>query len=276
MSAKKANRFFLYLLLAVIALIFVVPIFYSLFNSLKSQQEILSVNMTFFPHRPILDNYAYVFARGGKYLNYYRTSVVITVLGVVITVICSAMAGYAFAKLPFKGSGVIMAFILFVVTFPLAALLIPIYIMEYNLGLLNTAWGLIFPNVMNVLPFSVFIMRGVFKAIPKEMEESAEMDGCSVFQTWLNIVLPIARNGLVIVTVFSFYSIWGEYTMGKTLATEDSAMPISVALTMLKGDSWNFGVLGAVITMTIIPPIVVFLIFQKQLVEGMVQGAVKG
>lgn len=89
-------------------------------------------------------------------------------------------------------------------------------------------------------------------------------------------MLPLAQNALVVVLVSGFYSVWGEYTISKTLATKDSIMPISVALTLLKSEDWNYGVLAAAITMSIIPPITIFTIFQNNLVEGMTAGAIKG
>ncbi len=275
MKKKTVLQIILFALLTLVAVVFVVPILYCIFTSVKTSTEILQ-EITFLPRNITWENYEYVFARGSKYLNYYWNTIAITVSGVLITVLFSSMAGYAFAKLPFRGSNSIMGFIMFIVTFPLAALLIPIYMMEFKTGLLNTHLGLILPNVMNVLPFSVFIMRGIFVDIPDELGESAEIDGCGVFRTWWDIMMPMARNGLIIVIVYAFYNIWGEYTMGKTLATQDASMPISVALTLLKGEDWNYGVLGAVITMAIIPPIAVFTAFQKEMVEGMVQGAVKG
>ncbi len=275
MKKKTVLQIILFALLTLVAVVFVVPILYCIFTSVKTSTEILQ-EITFLPRNITWENYEYVFARGSKYLNYYWNTIAITVSGVLITVLFSSMAGYAFAKLPFRGSNSIMGFIMFIVTFPLAALLIPIYMMEFKTGLLNTHLGLILPNVMNVLPFSVFIMRGIFVDIPNELGESAEIDGCGVFRTWWDIMMPMARNGLIIVIVYAFYNIWGEYTMGKTLATQDASMPISVALTLLKGEDWNYGVLGAVITMAIIPPIAVFTAFQKEMVEGMVQGAVKG
>ena len=275
MKKKTVLQIILFALLTLVAVVFVVPILYCIFTSVKTSTEILQ-EITFLPRNITWENYEYVFARGSKYLNYYWNTIEINVSGVLITVLFSSMAGYAFAKLPFRGSNSIMGFIMFIVTFPLAALLIPIYMMEFKTGLLNTHLGLILPNVMNVLPFSVFIMRGIFVDIPDELGESAEIDGCGVFRTWWDIMMPMARNGLIIVIVYAFYNIWGEYTMGKTLATQDASMPISVALTLLKGEDWNYGVLGAVITMAIIPPIAVFTAFQKEMVEGMVQGAVKG
>ncbi|MCK9288148.1 MAG: carbohydrate ABC transporter permease [Sphaerochaetaceae bacterium] len=261
--------------LLIASLLFVLPIVFCIFTSFKESIEIIK-DVTFFPHKWSLVNYDYVFVRGTKYLTYYLNTIIITVSSVAITLGLSSLAGYSFAKLPFKGSKVLLASILFVLAFPLAAILIPIYIMEYNLGILNTYIGLILPNLLLILPFSIFIMRGTFIDLSHELEDSAEIDGCNVPQTWWHIMLPLAQNALVIVLVSGFYSVWGEYTISKTLATKDSIMPISVALTLLKSEDWNYGVLAAAITMSIIPPITIFAIFQNSLVEGMAAGAVKG
>ena len=275
MRRKKVTNTILFIILLLVSITFIIPILYTFLTSFKSEEEILQQG-TFFIHHMTFENYMYVFLRGSKYLNYYWNTTCITLFGGIITFVFSAMAGYAFAKLPFKGSNGIMGFILFIVTFPLAALMIPIYIMEFKTGTLNSHIGLILPNVMNVLPFSIFIMRSTFVDIPNELIESAEIDGSSVPQTWARIMMPMAKNGLIIVLVYSFYNIWGEFTMAKVLATEDAAMPISVALTLLKGESWNYGVLGAVITMSVLPPIIIFIIFEDKMVAGMVAGAIKG
>ncbi len=275
MKKKTVLNLILFIVLLVIAVLFVIPIVYCFCTSLKTSSEILTQG-TFLPHNITWENYEYVFARGSQYLTYYWNTIVITFWGVLITVLFASLGGYAFAKLPFPGSNAVMVFILFVVTFPLAALMIPVYIMEFKLNLLNTHIGLILPNVMNVLPFAVFLMRGVFKDIPDELIDSAEIDGCSVPRTWWSVMLPIAKNGLIIVLINAFYVIWGEFTMASALATQQNAMPISVALTLLKGEDWRYGVLGAVITLSIIPPITIFSIFEKEMVAGLAQGAVKG
>lgn len=272
---KKSTTVLISIVLIPISLLFILPIVFSVFTSFKESVEIIK-DITFFPHKWSLVNYDYVFARGAKYLKYYLNTIIITLASVAITVVLSSLAGYAFVKLPFRGSNALLKVILFVLAFPLAAILIPIYIMEYDLGMINTYIGLIFPNLLIILPFSIFIMRGTFINIPSELEDSAEIDGCNVPQTWWYIMLPLAQNALIIVLVSGFYSVWGEYTISKMLATKDSIMPISVALTLLKSEDWNYGVLAAAITMSIIPPIVVFAIFQNRLVEGMSAGAVKG
>lgn len=272
----KVSRLVFYSLLMIISVFFLVPIIYSLLTSFKTEQEIFSKLITLLPRNPTLASYKYIFQRGAVYINWFKNSTVITVVGVILTTILSSTAGYAFARLPFKGRELMMVFILFIITFPVAVLLIPIYIMSYELDILNTNLGLILPNVASLLPFTIFIMRGAFKLIPQEIEDSAEIDGCSVFMTWLKVMLPIANNGIIIVIIYSFYVIWGEYIFAVTLATQESAMPLSVALTLLKGEGWNYGVLGAAIILSIIPPIIIFLAFQKYLVSGIIKGAIKG
>lgn len=274
-SLKNRSNIPVTIALIIVSVIFVFPIFFCLFTSFKDSTEIIK-EITFFPKRWSSVNYDYVFARGAKYLKYYLNTIIITVSSVLITMALSALSGYAFARLHFKGSNTLLGIVLFILAFPLAAILIPIYMMEYDLHLLNTYIGIILPNLLCILPFSIFIMRGAFIDMPRELEESAEIDGCTVPQTWWHIMLPMAQNALIIVLVSGFYSVWGEYTISKTLASKDSIMPISVALTLLKSEDWNYGVLAAAITLSMIPPIAVFTIFQDKLVEGMAAGAVKG
>ncbi len=275
--SRNIGRTILLAVMTGLSAVMLVPVLVALFNSVKLEQEILSANMTFFPRAVHWDNYDYVFRHAEKYYYYFKNSIVITVSSVIITVVTSSLAGYAFAKLPFRGRDGILGFLLFLVTFPLAVLLIPIYIMEYDMGLINKNLGLILPCVATVVPFCVFIMRGVFKEVPDELQEAATIDGCSVFQTFLRIMVPAAKGGLAIVVIFSFYNVWGEYTLSRALATNDKAMPISVGVVLLKGEGgWQYGVLGAVITIALIPPIAMFMKFQKHLVSGVLSGAIKG
>ncbi|MDD3367138.1 MAG: carbohydrate ABC transporter permease [Sphaerochaetaceae bacterium] len=276
LTYNSKSQWVLAILLVLISLVFITPVIYAIVTSFKLEKDIIGSSPTFFPRNPSFENYRYIFERRGVYLLYYYNSTVITIAGVLITTVLSTMCGYAFARLPFKGRNVIMGFILFIVTFPLAVLLIPIYIMEYEVGLLNTNLGLILPNVTTVLPFSIFVMRGIFRSIPKELEESAEIDGASVFATWWKIMMPIGLNGISIVIIFCFYNIWGEYILARTLATQTPAMPLTVGLTLLRGEGWSYGILGAVIFLALLPPVIIFMIFQKQLIEGITKGAIKG
>ena len=272
---SKSFSLFVTMSLLVISLIFILPIVFCIFTSFKESTEIIR-DITFFPRKWSGVNYGYIFARGAKYLQYYLNTIIITVCSVAITLVLSALSGYAFARLPFRGNRLILSLILFLLAFPLCAILIPIYMMEFEIGLLNTYLGIILPNLLCILPFSIFIMRGTFIDMSSELEDSAEIDGCNAPQAFLHIMLPLAQNALIIVLVSGFYNVWGEYTIAKTLASKDSIMPISVALTLLKSEDWNYGVLAAAITMSIIPPITIFAIFQDKLVEGMTAGSIKG
>jgi ABC-type glycerol-3-phosphate transport system permease component len=263
-----------YLLLIVVSVFIVTPFVYTFLDSFKTAQEIFQVPQSFLPKQFVLENYTKIVT--GNFLDYFMNSVIITIWGVLLVVILSALSGYAFARLPFKGRGILLVALLLIITMPLAIFLIPMYIMENNVGILNTKLGLILPNVAVVLPFAIFIMRGTFVGIPIELEESAVMDGCGIFRTWWNIMLPIAKNGLVIIIIHAFYNIWGEYTLAKTLSTDQASMPLTVGLTLFKGEVWAFGTLSSVIVLSMLPPIIIFILFQKQMVEGITQGSIKG
>jgi ABC-type glycerol-3-phosphate transport system permease component len=138
---KKNPNLIIALVLLAIVIIIIIPLLYAIVTSFKLEKDIIGPNPSFFPHQISLDNYKYIFEHSELYLKYYLNSTIITVFSVLITIILSTMAGYAFARLPFKGRDTILGFILFIVTFPLAVLLVPIYIMEYKMGLLNTNLG---------------------------------------------------------------------------------------------------------------------------------------
>lgn len=274
MISDITSKITMYLILIISAVFFIVPFVYTLLNSFKSDQEIFKVPQSFIPREFVLDNYKNIVE--GHFIQYFINSAIITVSGVVLVVILSSLAGYAFARFPFKGRDLLLISLLLIMTLPLAIFLIPVYLMEYKFGILNTKLGLILPNVAAVLPFAIFFMRASFVGIPKEMEESAEIDGCGVFHTWWRIMLPMAKNGLIIVVIHAFYSIWGEYTFAKTLATDQAAMPLTVGLTLFKGEVWALGILAAVIVLSMLPPIFIFVFFQKHIVEGIAAGSVKG
>jgi ABC-type glycerol-3-phosphate transport system permease component len=274
MSKSTLSKGLIYLTLVAVAIFFVTPFIYTLVNSFKTEMELVQVPQTLFPKQFVMDNYSKIIT--GNFIDYFINSAVITFWGVIFVVILSSLAGYAFARLPFKGRDILLICLLLTITLPLAVFLIPIYMMENNMGILNTTLGLILPNVAVVLPFAIFIMRGTFVGIPKELEESAEIDGCGVFQTWWMIMMPIAKNGLMIIIINSFYNIWGEYTLAKTLATTKASMPLTVGLTLFKGEVWALGTLASVIVLSMLPPIIIFVIFQKQMIQGITQGSIKG
>ncbi|MGB3375833.1 MAG: carbohydrate ABC transporter permease [Microbacterium sp.] len=271
----KAMAGFTHAALVIAAILFLSPILYIVLNSFKVPEDIFKEPPSILPERWTLQNYITTVASGG-FGGYFWNTVVITVVGVVLVVVLSSLAGYGFAKLRFRGSALLFSAIIATLTIPLAILLVPMFIMESRSGILNTQLGLILPNVAVTLPFAILIMHKHFADIPVEIEDSAEMDGAGRFRRWWSIMLPLTKNGMILVTVITTYSIWGEYTLAKTLATSPPAMPLSVGLTLLKSEVWEYGTLAAVITLAILPPIIIFALFQRKIVEGITQGAVKG
>lgn len=272
--ALRPGRALLNVTLLAVSALFLAPLAYIAINSFKPAGEVFTVPPTILPREWTLENYGDV--TSGLFGAYFSNSIVITVVGVLLVLALSALAGYGFAQLKFPGSGLLLTAIIATLTLPLAILLVPMFLMENATGLLNTRLGLILPNVAVTLPFAILIMRAGFDEIPSEIEESAEIDGASRLRRWWSIMLPLTRNSLILVTVITTYNIWGEYTLAKTLATEPPAMPLTVGLTLLKGEVWEYGVLAAVITLAILPPVIIFVAFQRHIVRGIAQGAVKG
>ena len=162
------GKVLIHLCLGSVALVFLTPFVYVFLNSFKTTEEIYWVPQSFLPKQWILDNYLQI-GEKGHFVDYFMNSVIITCTAVFLVLVISSLAGYAFARLPFKGRQLLLGFILMTITIPLVVFLIPMFLMENAAGLLNTNLGLILPNVAVVLPFAIFIMRSSFVGIPKEI-----------------------------------------------------------------------------------------------------------
>lgn len=274
LKASPLARSATYVLLVLCALFFLSPLVYIFLNSFKPAGEIFQVPQSVLPRHWTLENYTSLLRSGMG--DFFLTSVFITVFGVILVALLSSLAGYGFAKLPFPGANLVLMAIVAMLTIPLVIFLVPMFLMENATGLLNTRLGLLLPNVAVALPFAILIMRAAFMGIPKEVEESAIMDGAGALKRWWLVMLPMARNGVVLVVIMTAYGIWGEYTMAKALAVDPSAMPLSVGLTLQKGEVWQYGTLAAVIVVAMLPPLIIFVVFQRHIVAGVAQGAVKG
>ncbi len=274
LKTSPLARWATYVLLALWALFFLSPLVYILLNSFKAAGEIFQVPQSILPRQWTIENYVSLLRSGVG--DFFVNSLFITVFGVVLVALLSSLAGYGFAKLPFPGANLVLMCIVAMLTIPLVIFLVPMFLMENAVGLLNTKLGLLLPNVAVALPFAILIMRAAFMGIPKEVEESAIMDGAGALKRWWLVMLPMARNGVVLVIIMTAYGIWGEYTMAKALAVNPPAMPLSVGLTLQKGEVWQYGTLAAVIVVAMLPPLIVFVIFQRHIVAGVAQGAVKG
>lgn len=273
-----ALNFILFVLLLVTAFVFVVPFLWTFLTSLKTNDEIYASALTILPTKITFEHYVKVITQMGDFLKYFRNSVVVSLWSVLATVVFSASMGYAFSKMDFKFKNIYLGFVLFILTLPYVIYLIPIYIMESKMDLIDTAWGLILPYIATNLPMSVFIMRGQFNNVPNTLGEAATIDGCNNWQVFSKIMLPVVKPGIATVIIFTFINVWGEFTYGRTLTATAKAQTLPVGITFLRDEaaSWQYGTLTATIILSLIPLLIIFLSMQKYFISGIMEGALKG
>lgn len=225
------------------------------------------------------DNYARLSDFGAGIGRYLWNTALVSVLTVVISVIVSVLAGYGFARFTFPGKTIVFFGILAVIMVPHSTLLIPLYTILASVGLTNSLVTLAFIYATFQLPFGVYMMRNTFEAIPREIEESAALDGCGPVRTLWRVLLPIAVPGVVTVALFAFLAAWNEFLAPLIFLTDDRQFTLPIALQSISVGQLgavDYGALQAGITVSTLPCIILFLLLQKYYVNGLVNGALKG
>ena len=265
-------------LLAALALIFFAPLLWMLLTSFKPTDEIYRQPMTILPNSWTLAQYQSIVQNAHLFPVYLKNSFLITILSVLIVTVVAVLAGYSFARLRYRGRNVLFMAFLFILGVPNVIFLIPVYLMLSQLRLTNHYIGLILPYVALNLPIAILIMRGTFRGLPAEIEDAARIDGAGVLQTLFHVMLPMARAGLASAVVFSFLSIWEEFLFAVTLMTKPEYLPISVGINFMKDEaqSWAYGTLSAVIILSVLPALILFIAAQRYYVQGFLEGALKG
>lgn len=264
------------LVLGFFLLLVVLPIYWMVITSFKTNPEIINAQeITFFPKTFTFENYASLFEMF-NYGTLLKNSIFLAVSTGIIVTIFAIFGGYAMARYRFKGKGAILLFFLITQMIPGILVMIPIYIFFSNVGLINTRFSLLVVYVIGNLPFSVITMRSFFERIPISLEESARVDGCSQMQSIFKIVLPIMFPGIVSVFIFAFIGAWNELISGTIYISSPDLWTIPVGLKSLIGKysvQWGNLMAGGVLAM--LPTAILFVFMQKFIVEGMTAGAVK-
>ena len=279
MTGKKyASTAIIFIILLVTSFIFIIPFLWTALTSIKVNAEIYAFDMVIIPSTVTFEHYVRVITKMGDFLMYFRNSVITAFWSVIAVVIFSSTLGYAFSKLNFKFKSFYLGFILFVLTLPYVIYLIPIYIMESKMNLINTHAGLILPYIATNLPMSVFIMRGQFNGIPLSLSDAALIDGCNYFNVFTRVMLPVVKPGIATVIIFTFINVWGEFTYGRTLTSTAKSQTLPVGITFLRDEAtaWQYGTLTATIVLSLIPLLIIFLSMQKYFIKGIMEGALKG
>lgn len=261
-----------------IALLFLLPLYWTLVTSLKGKTEVYGVPPTLIPQSPTLENYKTIFTlENGIYLRYFLNSVVITIISVALTAVVSILAGYGLSKLKLKGRGIILACFLAAIMIPFQALLNPLYLIMARFHLLNTMLSLVLIYTTFHAPFCIYMMKNSFDTVPDALLESAKLDGAGDLRTFLRICLPLTWPSVATVAVYSAYTTWNDYLIALVFANSSSIKTFNVGLTNLAigyyGTDW--GVLSAGSLLGMLPIMFLFLFLQKYFIKGMMSGAVK-
>ncbi|WP_461218097.1 carbohydrate ABC transporter permease [Lapidilactobacillus salsurivasis] len=264
-----------YMIMILFTIMCLYPIFWLFLASFKTNQE-LYVNTWGLPENWQLTNYVNAIVKGGV-IRYFGNSVIIAVSSVLVTAILSAMASYAITRMQWKLSKITYNVFLLGMMIPIYALIIPLFSVFKSMGLLNTYLAVIIPQIAIGFPMAIFIMCGFMQSIPKELEEAAFMDGCSIYRYFVKILLPIAKSSIVTVAVVQFINVWNDLLLPRIFLTDNKMMTLPVGLTNFQAmySTDYVGEIAAVI-ITIVPSIIVYILLHKQIMEGMVAGAVKG
>ncbi|QOV18518.1 carbohydrate ABC transporter permease [Blautia liquoris] len=278
LSKKKVARFFVGLILALISFGWLIPFIWTLLTSVKVNDEIYTNILKFLPSHLYFGHYRSIFTKLGSFFSYFKNSVVVSFWSVLFNVIFAATLGYSFSKFEYYGKKIFEGFIMLVITLPYVIYLIPIYIMQSKMNMIDTNLGLILPYIATNLPMSVFIMRGQFNGVPNEMMEAARIDGANQWQTFSKTVIPVVKSGIATVIIMTFVTVWGEFTYARTLSVTPKSQTLAVGITFLRDEaaSWQYGTLTATIILSLIPVMVIFLSMQKYFVKGIMAGAIKG
>jgi ABC-type glycerol-3-phosphate transport system permease component len=275
----KALRLAGVLLLLVLVLL---PIYWMAVTSFKLQPEIFKIHPTLLPRQFTWSNYSQILAgnlaSSIAFLTYFKNSIVVALLTVASTLLLATPAAYAFSRVPFRGKRTLTYLVLVSQMLPIVLILIPLYRTFLGLGLLSTYAGLILPYLMFSLPFSIWMLKGYFDSIPRELDDSAKVDGCNRMQAMLRVILPNVRPGLTATAIVTFIMAWDEFIISLTIMDKDAmrTLPVGMLQSFVGQFSIKWGQMMAASVITAVPVVIIFIFLSRHLIGGLITGAVKG
>lgn len=271
----KVSKLIIYIILIILAVVYIAPLLWVIMASFKNNTTLMTDPFGW-PNPLNFDNYVVAWT-GGGIGGYFLNSVIVVGCTLVISILINCMAAYGMARMKWKLSGAAMVFFLTGMMVPIHATLIPLYTMFSAIGFLNSYLSLIVPYVVFTFGQSIYIMRGFFGNIPKEMEEAAVIDGCSIWRAFWRIIMPISTAGIFTIGLFTFNGTWNELLVGLIFTNSKAIRTLPVGLTSFVGQySTNYTPMFAAIVIAILPTIIVYCCFSNKIVGGLTAGAVKG
>jgi multiple sugar transport system permease protein len=281
-SLSRSRRWallFSYVFLTLFAVFFLLPPYYMIVTSLKSNAEvahmatnpwIIADGVTFEHFRTLLEK--------TDFLIFFRNTVVVTLCVVAITMVVSILAAYSLARMKFWGSGILATGIFLTYLIPDSLLFIPLFQIVRSLGLLNSYWGMVLVYPTLTVPFCTWIMIGYFSSIPKELDEAAVIDGANHMQMLLKIFIPVALPGIVAATIFAFTVSWAQfvYPMAFLYSSDQQVLTVGTVTSLIRGDVYQWGMLMAGALLAAAPPLIIYAFLMDYYIAGLTAGATKG
>jgi raffinose/stachyose/melibiose transport system permease protein len=269
------RRSLVYVLLGCAAVLTISPFVLVLFTSLKTMDDIHQRGPMALPEVYHWENFKDIW-QVGNFIGYFENSVIVTVVVVLFVVLLSLLAAYAFAYLRFVGKGLLFLVILLGLMVPLDLIIIPLFHNLKSIGLLNTRWAIILPQIALSIPFSVFLLRGFMRDIPAALLESARIDGSTELKNLMYIIIPMLYPPLVSVIVFNSLGTWNNFMLPTILIQQDQLRTLPVGLNYFQTKyTMDYTKIATAAVISAIPTLVVYMIFQRKITTGMMMGALK-
>ncbi|WP_246552226.1 carbohydrate ABC transporter permease [Vallitalea pronyensis] len=269
---KNATIYFLLIMFLVVCMF---PLLWLILNSFKTQEDLFT-NTWGLPKSWTLNNYVNAVIEG-NIGNYFINSLLISVVSVSITIFLSTMTSYGITRLKWKLSGIVLSLFLMGMMIPTYGSIIPLYSIFNMTHILGKYIAVIIPNVTFAIPMSIFIMTGFFSTLPRELEEAAIIDGCSLLKAFWKVIMPLVKPGIITIAVISFINAWNDLLFPQIFLSDQNKMTLPVGLMAFKGMyATDYVGMIAAIVITVIPVIVIYSLLHQRIIGGLVSGAVKG
>jgi multiple sugar transport system permease protein len=263
----------------VIVLYALLPVAWIVSLSFKAESDL--ANKSFLPTNATGSNYSGIFSGDGAslFLPALRNSIVVCLISTLIAVVLAMFAAYAIARLDFPGKRLVLTSALAVAVFPVITMVTPLFNLWRQIGLYDTVPGLVIPYLALTLPISIWTMSAFFRGIPWDMEQAAQVDGATSWQAFRKVIVPLAAPGVFTTAIIAFFIAWNDFVFGISLTSTSRAQPVPAALSSFTGSSYFVqptGAISAAAVIVTIPVVLLALLFQRRIVAGLTNGAVKG
>ena len=277
LSISRTMKIAIYTAIIVVLIVTCYPIFWVLCSSLKTPTELANNAPYTLPSSFYMGHYTKALLQS-KLPRYFANSTIVAFCTLIGIVVLGAPAAFAISKIRFKQSEKVMTYFLLGIMIPLFVCLIPMFQIYSKVGLRNTYWALILPQVGFSLPMCIYLYVGFMKFVPNSLVEAAVIDGATSWQVFTKVIFPMAKNSTVTILIFNFVNIWNEFTYANTFMTKGEMKTLPVGLNDFVGEmgSRDWGATFAAIVIAVMPTLIIYFFLNKNVMEGMAAGAVKG